>query len=147
MQEAYSTTSGRGSISENDESQPKYYYRRVSIPKKPTFAKELASTVQETLFPEGIFRKLPEASSSGGRPENSLYLALSYIFPILRWIRGYDIRTFKDDLIAGLTIGSLAIPQDIGYSKLAGLPPIYGLCKTVQIMYIYASSLNIVLNQ
>ena len=139
MQEDYSTTSGRGSISENDELQPKYY-RRVSIPKKITFAKEFKSTVQETLFPEGIFRKLPGASSSG--PENSLYLALSYIFPILQWIRGYDIRTFKDDLIAGLTIGSLAIPQDIGYSKLAGLPPIYGLCK---FNYMY-HPLNIILS-
>ncbi|KAG2536347.1 hypothetical protein PVAP13_9NG182200 [Panicum virgatum] len=34
---------------------------------------------------------------------------------------------FKGDFVAGLTIASLCIPQDIGYSKLANLPPEIGL--------------------
>ncbi|KAK3149843.1 hypothetical protein QOZ80_3AG0223800 [Eleusine coracana subsp. coracana] len=41
--------------------------------------------------------------------------------------RHYTLAKFKGDLIAGLTIASLCIPQDIGYSKLANLPPEIGL--------------------
>ena len=123
------------------------YYRQVSIPKKGTFAKGFKSTIQETLFPEGTFRKLhggsgtssyaSSSSSSTTSPRRSIYLALANIFPILQWIRGYDVSTFKDDLIAGLTIGSLSIPQDIGNAKLAGLPPIYGLCKYILLMHVW----------
>ncbi|KAJ9560464.1 hypothetical protein OSB04_005624 [Centaurea solstitialis] len=56
-------------------------------------------------------------------------LGLQAMFPILEWGRNYDLNKFKGDLIAGLTIASICIPQDIGYSKLANLPPQIGLCK------------------
>jgi sulfate transporter 3 len=36
---------------------------------------------------------------------------------------------FRFDLLAGITITSLAIPQGISYAKLAEIPPIIGLCK------------------
>ena len=131
QEEEHIVTSGRGSISDNDETRAKYY-RQVSIPKKATFIEGFKSTVRETLFPEGTFQKLPKgASSSTTSPRRSIYLALANIFPILHWIHDYSVNTFKDDLIAGLTIGSLSIPQDIGNAKLAGLPPIYGLCKSI----------------
>jgi hypothetical protein len=48
---------------------------------------------------------------------------------MLDWGRNYTLGKFKGDLIAGMTIASLCIPQDIGYAKLAGLLPQYGLCK------------------
>lgn len=35
--------------------------------------------------------------------------------------------TFKDDLIAGVTVSLVAIPQSLAYAQLAGVPPIYGL--------------------
>ncbi|PQM41472.1 sulfate transporter 1.3 isoform X2 [Prunus yedoensis var. nudiflora] len=44
----------------------------------------------------------------------------------------------KGDLIAGLTIASLCIPQDIGYSKLANLAPQYGLYSSFVPPLIYA---------
>ncbi|WP_299062097.1 SulP family inorganic anion transporter [uncultured Polaribacter sp.] len=68
---------------------------------------------------------------------------LKKIIPILEWLPNYNISFFKGDLIAGITVGIILIPQGIAYALIAGLPPIYGLyCALVpQIMYaIFGSS-------
>jgi SulP family sulfate permease len=44
-----------------------------------------------------------------------------------RLIRGYDRANLRPDLIAGLTVGVMMLPQAIAYSLLAGLPPQMGL--------------------
>ena len=54
---------------------------------------------------------------------------VQYYIPIFEWLPTYNWRLFVSDLIAGLTISSLAIPQGISYAKLADLPPLVGLCK------------------
>ncbi|KAM1074191.1 hypothetical protein FF1_019227 [Malus domestica] len=55
----------------------------------------------------------------------------SEIFPTLVWGRSYNISKFKNDLMAGLTIASLCVPQSIGYATLAKLNPQFGLCNVV----------------
>jgi SulP family sulfate permease len=65
------------------------------------------------------------------------------IIPILDWLPNYNFSLFKGDLIAGITVGIVLIPQGIAYALIAGLPPIYGLyCALVpQVMYaIFGSS-------
>ena len=65
------------------------------------------------------------------------------IAPILEWLPNYNTSLFKGDLIAGITVGIVLIPQGIAYALIAGLPPIYGLyCALVpQAMYaIFGSS-------
>jgi SulP family sulfate permease len=65
------------------------------------------------------------------------------IIPILEWLPKYNSSLFKDDLVAGITVGIILIPQGIAYALIAGLPPIYGLyCALVpQVMYaIFGSS-------
>jgi SulP family sulfate permease len=65
------------------------------------------------------------------------------IIPILEWLPNYSSSLFKGDLIAGVTVGIILIPQGIAYALIAGLPPIYGLyCALVpQVMYaIFGSS-------
>lgn len=65
------------------------------------------------------------------------------ILPILEWLPNYNTSLFKGDLVAGITVGIVLIPQGIAYALIAGLPPIYGLyCALVpQIMYaIFGSS-------
>lgn len=65
------------------------------------------------------------------------------IIPILEWLPNYEKSLFKGDLIAGITVGIILIPQGIAYALIAGLPPIYGLyCALVpQVMYaIFGSS-------
>ena len=48
------------------------------------------------------------------------------IFPFLGWLPPTR-RTLGDDIIAGLTVALLLIPQSMAYAELAGLPPLYGL--------------------
>ncbi|KAK1399088.1 Sulfate transporter 3.1 [Heracleum sosnowskyi] len=49
-----------------------------------------------------------------------------------------NLRINPPDLIAGITIASLAIPQGISYAKLANLPPIIGLYSSFVPPLIYA---------
>ena len=65
------------------------------------------------------------------------------VIPILEWLPKYNTSLFKGDLVAGITVGIILIPQGIAYALIAGLPPIYGLyCALVpQVMYaIFGSS-------
>ena len=52
---------------------------------------------------------------------------LTKIFPFLDWFKGYKGSDFKIDLIAGITVAMVLIPQSMAYAQLAGLPPYYGL--------------------
>ncbi|KAD6794365.1 hypothetical protein E3N88_05261 [Mikania micrantha] len=63
---------------------------------------------------------------------------VSSIFPALKWGRNYNASKFKNDLIAGLTLASLSIPQSIGYAALANLDPQYGLYGSVVPPLIYS---------
>ena len=51
---------------------------------------------------------------------------LCTLFPFLRWfpISG---RTARSDLIAGITVALVLVPQSMAYAQLAGLPVVYGL--------------------
>ena len=46
---------------------------------------------------------------------------------ILTWMRTYNRSFALSDIIAGITLGLLIIPQAIAYASLAGLPSQYGL--------------------
>ncbi|NWZ85122.1 S26A2 protein, partial [Poecile atricapillus] len=49
-------------------------------------------------------------------------------FPILQWLPKYKIREYLlGDVMSGVIVGVLLVPQSIAYSLLAGLEPIYGL--------------------
>ena len=48
--------------------------------------------------------------------------------PCLDWLLAYDLkRDLKGDLVAGLSVGFMIIPQGMAYARVAGLPAIYGL--------------------
>ncbi len=49
----------------------------------------------------------------------------------LEIVRGYRLRRIRPDLVAGVTVAVLAIPQSIAYAAIAGLPPSYGLYSAV----------------
>ena len=49
------------------------------------------------------------------------------IFPFLLWFKGYKAEMFKMDLVAGITVALVLIPQSMAYAQLAGLPAYYGL--------------------
>ncbi|MBT8363112.1 MAG: STAS domain-containing protein [Deltaproteobacteria bacterium] len=45
----------------------------------------------------------------------------------LGWLEGFDSSCLKMDIVAGLTVALVLIPQSMAYAELAGLPPYYGL--------------------
>ena len=52
---------------------------------------------------------------------------IARLFPIAKDLLTYNRSTFFSDLIAGLSIAVIVIPQGLAYAMIAGLPPIYGL--------------------
>ncbi len=50
---------------------------------------------------------------------------LQKIFPFLAWLP-LAKKSWKDDLIAGLTGTIIVIPQAVAFAIIAGLPPVYG---------------------
>ncbi|XP_038042192.2 sulfate transporter isoform X3 [Anas platyrhynchos] len=50
------------------------------------------------------------------------------LFPILQWLPKYKLKEcLLGDLMSGVIVGVLLVPQSIAYSLLAGQEPIYGL--------------------
>jgi len=60
------------------------------------------------------------------------------VLPFLEWITDYNKSWFSKDLIAGLTVGIILIPQGMAYAMIAGLPPVYGLYASLVPMIVYA---------
>ncbi|WP_413191113.1 SulP family inorganic anion transporter [Psychrobacter sp. AT9] len=54
------------------------------------------------------------------------------------WLRQYQLAALPTDVIAGLVVGVLVIPQSLGYAVLAGLPPVYGLYAAIVPVIVYA---------
>jgi len=52
---------------------------------------------------------------------------LAKIFPFLLWFKDYNGGKLKIDVVAGITVAMVLIPQSMAYAQLAGLPPYYGL--------------------
>lgn len=52
---------------------------------------------------------------------------MNRFFPFLQWVATYKKSYFSKDLIAGLTVGIVLVPQAMAYAMIAGLPPVYGL--------------------
>ncbi|WP_010181217.1 SulP family inorganic anion transporter [Aquimarina agarilytica] len=53
-------------------------------------------------------------------------------------LSNYSKRLAKHDMLAGVTVGVILIPQAIAYAFLAGIPPIYGLYSALIPLLIYA---------
>ncbi|KAL7090850.1 hypothetical protein ACP275_12G067900 [Erythranthe tilingii] len=106
---------------------------RVAPPPRRSTLNKLKRRLKETFFPDDPLRQF-----SGQTCKVKLVLASQYIFPILEWGPRYNLKLLKSDIVSGLTIASLAIPQGISYAKLANLPPIVGLYSSFVPPLIYA---------
>jgi len=62
--------------------------------------------------------------TEGGKTKNE---SLVKYFPFLGWTRTITKQDVCKDLLAGITVGVLLIPQSMSYAALAHLPPQYGL--------------------
>jgi len=111
------------------------HHNGVNLSTQRGFVTKFKSGFKEALFPDDPFRQIMEEEKKSRR----LIKGVQYFIPIFEWLPNYSLRLFFSDLIAGLTIASLAIPQGISYAKLANLPPLIGLCKSfLSLHYIHS---------
>ena len=75
--------------------------------------------------------------------------AVNYVhnlFPFTKWILRYNTQWLIGDLIAGITVGAVVVPQGMAYAKLATLPVQFGLYSSfmgVLIYWFFATSKDI----
>lgn len=60
------------------------------------------------------------------------------LLPVLDWLPAYRRDDLRFDLLAGVTVAVMLIPQGMAYALLAGLPPVYGLYSGLVPLFIYA---------
>ncbi|KAM3599523.1 uncharacterized protein V6R79_007326 [Siganus canaliculatus] len=63
---------------------------------------------------------------------------LSGFFPVVRWLPKYKLKDYIwGDVMSGMIVGIILIPQAIAYCLLAGVDPIYGLYTSFYANIIY----------
>lgn len=66
-----------------------------------------------------------------------MFKVLRRLFYIAGWLPRYSFRALRGDVVAGLTVGVMLIPQGMAYAMLAGVPPIYGLYASLVPLLVY----------
>lgn len=74
----------------------------------------------------------PSTSTSGTTPR------LQRLVPLIGWIARSDAASRRADLIAGLTVAAMLVPQSMAYAALAGMPPVTGLYAATVPLVVYA---------
>ncbi|TKY86276.1 hypothetical protein EX895_005101 [Sporisorium graminicola] len=60
------------------------------------------------------------------------------LFPFRKWIGSYNAQWLLGDIIAGITVALVVVPQSMSYAKLAGLRAEFGLYSSFVGVMIYA---------
>nr|XP_009387872.1 PREDICTED: probable sulfate transporter 3.5 isoform X2 [Musa acuminata subsp. malaccensis] len=113
----------------------------VNLEKRGSFFRSFRSDLKETFLPDDPFRHLEH--QSGCAAAGSL---VKYFVPVLEWAPKYTLAKLQADLLAGITIASLAVPQGISYARLANLHPIVGLYSSFVpplVYVVFGSSTNL----
>ncbi|KAJ4952219.1 hypothetical protein NE237_029051 [Protea cynaroides] len=118
---------------QTDSSLPPLEIHTVCLPPNKTAFHGLKRRLCEIFFPDD-----PLYGFKNQTFLKKFILGLQYLLPIFQWGPNYRLSLLKSDIISGLTIASLAIPQGISYAKLANLPPILGLYSSFVPPLIYA---------
>lgn len=59
--------------------------------------------------------------------------------PVLAWLPRYDVKpNLSGDVVAGIVLAALLIPESIGYAGIAGVPPEVGLYAAIAAVAAYA---------
>lgn len=85
---------------------PPLEVHRVCLPPKKTTLQKLKHRLSEIFFPDDPLYRFKNQT-----PGRKFLLALQFLFPIFQWAPEYNLKLFRSDIVSGLTIASLAIPQ------------------------------------
>ncbi|KAL0319215.1 UNVERIFIED_CONTAM: putative sulfate transporter 3.4 [Sesamum radiatum] len=120
-------------VSANAMQMPSLEVHRVCLPPPRTTVQKLRQRLSEIFFPDDPLHRFKDQTWF-----RKLVLGLQFFFPVFQWAPNYSLKLLKSDVVSGLTIASLAIPQGISYAKLANLPPIIGLYSSFVPPLIYS---------
>ena len=73
---------------------------------------------------------------SGGHPTSR---GVHRRLPILTWLPHYSRARLRPDLVAGVIVAALAVPQSLGYAAIAGVPVQIGLYAVPIALLVYAA--------
>lgn len=59
-------------------------------------------------------------------------------WPVFRSLAGYDRAWLRGDVIAGLTVWAVLIPESLAYATIAGVSPVIGLYAAPPALFLYA---------
>src|SRR6267154_2879128 len=60
------------------------------------------------------------------------------LLPVLAWIPGYRREWLMPDVLAGLALWAVMVPEGMAYAGIVGVPPIMGLYTIVPALLAYA---------
>jgi len=63
---------------------------------------------------------------------------ISQLIPISGWLRDCSPQTVRTDIIAGIALAGLLVPEGMAYAGIAGVPPQMGLYAALVGMFVYA---------
>ncbi|MFG2063124.1 sulfate permease [Micromonospora sp. NPDC048871] len=66
------------------------------------------------------------------------HTGLARVVPLIGWLRHYDRNILRHDLVAGLTVAVMLVPQSMAYATLAGMPAVTGLYASIVPLVVYA---------
>ncbi|KAI8544411.1 hypothetical protein RHMOL_Rhmol08G0294300 [Rhododendron molle] len=115
------------------EAMPNLEVHKVCLPPHKTTLQKLRHRLSEIFFPDDPLHRFKNQTWL-----KKFLLGLQFFFPVFQWGPNYSLKLLRSDVISGLTIASLAIPQGISYAKLANLPPIIGLYSSFVPPLIYS---------
>jgi SulP family sulfate permease len=64
--------------------------------------------------------------------------AISRFLPIADWLPDCTPKTVRADIIAGIALAGLLVPEGMAYAGIAGVPPQMGLYAAIAGMFVYA---------
>ncbi|CAJ0582207.1 unnamed protein product, partial [Mesorhabditis spiculigera] len=86
------------------------------------------------LNPKGGVKKSQKKKSLGQKIGDSIY----GLVPILYWLPRYKWKEWiHGDVIAGLTVGIMHVPQGMAYASLASVPPVVGMYSSFFTSFVY----------
>ena len=100
------------------------------------------SASEHTMFDMAAYRA-PATRRQGNEPTATQKIRNSAGL-LSGWLRfmpiseSYRTASLRQEIIAGLTVAALVVPQGMAYALLAGLPPVMGLYASILPMIVYA---------
>lgn len=97
-----------------------------------------------------FFQYVPEElieSQAGVFARGVVYYVLNLFTPFRRWLFTYKNENLKSDIIAGLTVSGVLVPQAMAYAFLVGLPPqmgLYAIIPSVAVGALFGSSSHVI---